>query len=367
MTVRSVERVDVAIIGAGQSGLSAGYWLKQHGIPFVIIDKNARVGDAWRQRWDSLRLFTPARYDGLAGMRFPAASGYFPTKDEMADYLEHYAQHFALPMRLGVAVERVSRNGTGYLIEAGDRHFVAGSVVVAMANYQKPLIPEFAQRLDGSILQLHSSEYRNPAQLRPGGVLVVGAGNSGAEVAVELARSGRKVWLSGRDTGHVPFKIGGFVGRNFLAPLLLRFVFHRLLTLDSPLGRNAQPAGTQKGGPLIRTRPTELAAAGVTRLPRVTGVHDGLAVDTNGKSIAATNVIWCTGFNPGFSWLDLPVFGERGAPMHRRGVVEREPGVYFLGLQFLYAMSSTMIHGAARDSAYVAKEIARRVTSERAR
>jgi putative flavoprotein involved in K+ transport len=360
MTVRSVERTEVAIIGGGQSGLSVGYRLKQRGVPFVIIEKNARVGDTWRRRWDSLRLFSPARYDGLVGMRFPAPRNHFPTKDEMADFLEEYAKTFALPLRTGVTVERVARNGFGFLIAAGDRQFEASQVVIAMANYQKPLIPAFARRLDPAIVQLHSNEYRNPSQLRPGGVLIVGAGNSGAEIAVELARAGHSVWVAGRVTGHVPFKIESFVGRNILGPIVLKGVFHRVLTLDTPFGRRAKPKGALKGTPLIRTRPKEMADAGITRVPRIVGVHDGVPLATDGQSIAVPNIIWCTGYDPGFSWLDLPIFDDNGHPVHQRGVVEREPGLYFIGLPFLYAMSSSMVQGVARDSEHIANAIVHR-------
>ena len=215
--VREPEYIQTVIIGAGQAGLSVGYYLARQGLPFVILEANARVGDTWRQRWDSLRLFTPARFDGLAGMPFPAAGNAFPTKDEMAAYLESYAAHFHLPVRTGLRVQRVSRNGDRYLIEAGPLRLEADHVVVAMATYQQPRVPAFARELSPDIVQLHSSEYRNPGQLRPGAVLIVGAGNSGAEIARELAATHR-TWLSGRDVGHVPFRISAAVPVGRLKP-----------------------------------------------------------------------------------------------------------------------------------------------------
>ena len=171
------EQVEVVVIGAGRQGLSVGYFLARHGVPFVILDANARVGFL-RSRWDSLRLFTAARYDGLVGMPFPAPALSFPTKDEMADYLEAYARYFALPVRSSVRVDRLFREGDRYVVVAGDRRFEASHVVVAMATYQRPRVPEFALQLDPGIVQLHSSEYTNPSQLKPGGVLIAGAGNS---------------------------------------------------------------------------------------------------------------------------------------------------------------------------------------------
>jgi putative flavoprotein involved in K+ transport len=365
--VREPERIQVVVIGAGQSGLSVGYHLARQGVQFVVLEANQRVGDTWRNRWDSLRLFTPARYDGLVGMPFPAPSTSFPTKDAMGDYLEEYARHFKLPIRTGVSVKRVSRKGRGFLVDAGDVRIEAEQVVIAMANFQHRRLPAFASELDPYITQLHSSDYRNPAQLAAGGVLVVGAGNSGAEIAIEAARTGHETWMSGRETGFVPFRIESVMGRYLLAPLLLRFVFHHVLTLKTPMGRKANPTGKPpRGTPLIRTRPRDLQVAGIKRVPKTVGVKDGLPLLEDGRTLGVRNVVWCTGFHPGFSWIDLPVFGPTGAPIHDRGVVTKEPGLYFVGLHFLFAMSSTMIHGAARDAEYIAKAVARRAQREAA-
>lgn len=346
---------NTVVIGGGQAGLATGYFLKQHGEDFVILDKNERTGDSWRDRWDSLRLFTPARFDGLPGMPYPAPAYTFPTKDEMADYLEAYAARFELPVRTGTRVERLSRTDSRYVIEAGDLRFEADNVVVAMSNWQKPRVPVFAQELDPSIVQLHSSEYRNLSQLEDGGVLIVGAGNSGAEIALEVSRN-HPVWLSGRDTGHIPFKIGGFAYRLFLARLIGRVLFHHVLTLKTPIGRKARPKLLSRGQPLVRVKPGDLEAAGIQRVPRTTGVQDGLPVLQDGRVLEVANVIWCTGFQPGFSWIDLPIFGEK-SPVHERGIAVGEPGLYFVGLTFLFAVSSSMIHGVGRDAEYVVKAI----------
>src|SRR5690349_20338054 len=234
------ERFRVVVVGGGQAGLSIGYHLARRGLPFVILDANQRIGDPWRRRWDSLRLFTPARYDGLDGMPFPGDPDYFPTKDEMAAYLESYAARFAMPVRTGVKVDRLSKAGGRFLLSAGDQQLEADQVVIAMANYQRPRLPAFAASLAASICQMHSLAYRNPSQLRPGPVLIVGAGNSGAEIALEVARAGHPTWMSGRETGYVPFRLGGLPGRLFLTRFVLRFLFHRLLTIDTPIGRKAK-------------------------------------------------------------------------------------------------------------------------------
>ncbi len=362
------ERFETVIIGGGQAGLSVGYHLAKRDRPFVILDANERVGDAWRKRWDSLRLFTPARYSGLPGMPFPAPPRAFPTKDEVADYLEAYATRFDLPVRTGTRVDRLSRNGDGFAVAAGDLRFEAENVVVAMATDQLPWVPPFAPELDPRVVQLHSRDYRNPAQLQEGDVLVVGAGNSGAEIALDVA-SGHRTWLSGRDTGHVPFRIDTVAAR-FLVPLVVGFLFHYVLTVNTPIGRKVRPKLLSRGKSLVRVKPEDIAAAGVERVPKVVGVREGLPVLEDGRVLEVNNVIWCTGFRPDFSWIDLPVFGEEEKPkepIHRRGIVATEPGLYFVGLFFLYAGSSALLRGVGRDAEYIAKHMASRTRNGRPR
>lgn len=355
----AAESYDAIVIGAGQAGLAVGYFLQKRGLKFLILDGNARIGDSWRKRWDSLRLFSPAALDGLPGKPFPAARDYFPTKDEMGDYLESYAQHFALPVRMGMKVERVSKQDGRYFVEAGGQRFCAAHVVVAMGGYQRPNVPELAQQLDPAITQFHSSLYKNPSQLKPGPVLLVGGGNSGAELGAELSKT-HKVYMAGRDNGNVPFEVRSWLGRNVLEPMLMRIVFHRILTTSTPIGRKARPHIISKGGPLIRTKASDLAKAGVERTPKVVGVQNGQPVLEDGRTLEVTNVIWCTGYHPSHDWIDLPVFDEDHRPKHDRGVVQGEEGLYFVGLPFLYAMSSAMIHGVARDAEHVVKAIGKR-------
>jgi putative flavoprotein involved in K+ transport len=259
------ERYDVVVIGGGQAGLSVGYYLAESNTHFVILDASARVGDSWRKRWDSLRLFTPCLYNGLAGMPFPGPDFAFPTKDEMADYLEAYADHFRLPVRSEVEVEKLSKQDGRYLVRTKDRVFEAEHVVVAMASYQRQRVPAFSQELRSDIVQLHSAGYRNPRQLRPGPVLIAGAGNSGSEIALELAAAGHRIWMSGRDTGQIPFRIEGLLARLLLCRLVLRVLFHRLLSVGTAFGRRMRPKFLGKGGPLIRVKAEDLAAAGVLR------------------------------------------------------------------------------------------------------
>jgi putative flavoprotein involved in K+ transport len=353
---------ETVIIGGGQTGLSAGYYLARRGRPFVILDANERIGDAWRKRWDSLRLFTPATLSRLPGMKLDLPAWSFPTKDEMADYLESYAARFELQVRNGVEVDGLSKAGGRFVVSAGDDRIEADNAIVATGAHSIPSIPSFAPELDPRIVQVHSSAYRNPSQLQDGDVLLVGAGNSGAELAIELSRSHR-CRLAGPDVGQIPVRHGTLLGR--LGFRGFRFVAHRVVKLDNPLGRKVAAKG--KSDPLIRTRSQDLARAGVERVPRVVGVDGGRPRLEDGRVLDVANVVWCTGFRTDFGWIDLPVFDEAGNPRHVRGVVESEPGLYFLGLVLLYALSSGFLPERGRDAAYVAKHIAARAPRSVAR
>jgi putative flavoprotein involved in K+ transport len=362
-SAQNTTRVETVVIGGGQAGLSVGYHLAQQGIPFVILDAHSRIGDAWRTRWDSLRLFTPARYDGLPGLRFPAKGDEFPSKDQMADFLESYAAHFNLPVRTGMKVDKLSRKDGRFVVNAGGASFEAENVVVAMGSHQKPRVPAFARELDPKIVQLHSLDYRNPSQLKDGGVLIVGVGNSGADIALEVARTHR-TWLAGKESGHVPFRNETFAGR-FILVRIVRFIGHHVLTVNTPIGRRLRPKLRFQAAPLIRVKPQDLLAAGIERVSRLTGTKDGRPLLDDGRLLDVENVIWCTGFTNGFSWIDLPIFGADGEPIYDRGIVPTVPGLYFVGLNFLYAMTSDTVTGVGRDAKRAVDAIAARVAGEK--
>jgi putative flavoprotein involved in K+ transport len=355
--VASTENFDTVVIGGGQAGLAVGYYLKKRGRSFVILDANERIGGSWRTRtWSSLRLFTPARYDGLPGWPFPAPGWSYPTALEAADYLEAYAARFDLPVRSKMAVSRVAKDGDRYVVECGERRFEADRVVVATGFYGIPAVPEFAAELDPRIVQMHSSDYRDPSQLRPGGVLLVGAGNSGADIGMEVSKTHR-TWLSGRDKGQIPFQIEHPL-RRLVVPLLW-FIASHVLTVNTPLGRKVRPHVLEGGAPRIRVKSQDLLAAGVECVAKTVGVHDGLPVLEDGGVMDVANVIWCTGFRQDFSWIDVPVFGEGSEPVHERGVAS-EPGLYFVGLDFLYSFTSENVGGVGRDARHIARHIASR-------
>ncbi len=354
MASNDSERFETLIIGAGQAGLAVGYHLKTSGRSVMIMDANERIGDSWRQRWDSLRAFTPARYDGLPGWPFPAPGWSYPTKDEVADYLEAYAARFQIPVRTGIRVDSVARHAGGFVVMTGRSRYEARNVVVATGGYRAPRIPSFASELDPSIVRFHSSEYRNPSQLKEGGVLVVGAGNSGAEIALESS-SAHQTWLSGRDTGQEPVRAGGFLDRLLTPPFW--FMLSHVLTTRTPPGRRVRHQLSNRGLPLARVRRRDLNRAGVERVPRISGVRDGLPMTAEAGVIDVKNVVWCTGFVSDFSWIDLSVFDQNGEPKHERGVVPSEPGLYFIGLFFLYAGTSSLIGGVGRDARHIARHL----------
>lgn len=352
--------IPTIVIGGGQAGLVTGYHLKKRGLPFLILDAHERIGDAWRRRWDSLRLFTPARYLNFPGMRYRGPKTSWPTKDQIADYLEAYAKKFQLPVRNGVKVDELRKDGNRFVVKAGDTKFEADNVIVAMANYQVPRTPSFANELDRSIVQLHSHDYKNPSQLQPGGVLVVGAGNSGADIAMDVVGS-HPTWMSGKESGHIPFRIESFIAR-YLLVRLVRFVGHHVLTLGTPIGRKVRPKLLRQASPLVRVKPQDLIDAGVKRVSRVTGVRNGLPSLSDGTVVDVRNVIWCTGYRPGFSWIQLPgAFDEDGRVKHDRGMANAAPGLYFVGLHFQYAMSSATVIGVSRDAERVVKVVAQRM------
>ncbi|MCX5047837.1 MULTISPECIES: flavin-containing monooxygenase [unclassified Streptomyces] len=364
------ERIETVVVGGGQAGLATGYHLARTGRPFVILDAGERVGDAWRGRWDSLRLFSPAKFDGLPGLPYPGPAWSFPTRDEYADYLQAYAAWAELPVRTGVSVRRVSYEGGRYVVETetaqGARTYEADNVVVAAGYDRLPKTPSFAGELAPDITQLHAVDYRNPDQLCDGPVLIVGAGNSGADISLELART-HSVLLSGPHPGQIPWRIEHRKAR-VLTPALF-FAFRHLITVRTPMGRKLRPKVLAHSAPLIRVKPADLKAAGVRRVARTSGVREGRPVLADGSAPDVANVVWCTGFRPDISWIDLPganVFDEDGEPAQRRGVVETQPGLYFVGRLFQYAMASSMIQGVGRDAEFVVRHLAARSLPARA-
>jgi putative flavoprotein involved in K+ transport len=354
------ERYDVIVIGAGQAGLATGYYLARRGIRFVILDGGSEIGEVWSKRWDSLRLFSPAKYSSLPGFAFPAAPFHLPTKDEVAAYFKAYAARFHLPVRLGIKVTRVYREGPQYFLETSAGRFTAQQVVIAIGTYHAPKLPAFAKDLDASIVQLHSSQYRNPQQIQIGKVLVVGAGSSGGQIAVDLAQT-HDVYLAGRDPGNAPRR---FLGLDIYWWLYATGLGHlrRNSWLGRKMARSLDRGGSHGGGRVALSTRTILEA-GVKWVPRVAGARNGLPVFDNGQVLDIQTIIWATGYRPDYHWIEGMPVNRAGYPVHTRGVVEGEPGLYVMGLVFQYRMNSHMVGGVGRDAEYLGKVIAERLAT----
>lgn len=354
----AMETFSTIIVGAGQAGLATARELAERGSSCVVLERNDRVGDGWRQQYDSLTLYSPAGHDGLPGLPFPAPKRSFPGKDQVGDYLQQYAEHFELPVRLRVQVDKLASDGSGYLVRTSSGDLHADNVVIATGTHGRtPSIPEFADRLDPAILQLHSSEYRRPAQLAPGPALVVGAAHSGCDIALELAAT-RPTTLVGRDCGQLPLDWSSR-RLHVMLPLLL-FAWQHVLTRRTPIGRKMMPVVRHHGGPMLRVKREHLQQAGVRRnTGRVSGVRNGRPLLDDGTEVDVANVIWATGFHPQFDWIDLPILGADGYPKEYRGVTDFA-GLYFCGLSFQFAFASMVLPGVGRDAAYIAKQIVSR-------
>ena len=350
------ENVDTIVIGGGQSGLAIGYFLSQQSRNFVILDNHSRTGDVWRSRWESLRLFTPSQFDSLPGLPFLQTKNYLPSKNEIADYLETYATHFELPIRHNTRVDKLTSTNQSFQITTNNGNFISRNVIIATGPFQKPFTPELSKQLGANILQMHSNEYVKPQQVAVDNVLIVGAGNSGAEIALELVKTGKNVWLAGRDVGRVP--ANSPAGR-LLNGYPIWWIMTRMLTIDTPIGRKMKTTSAHHGTPLGRATRAEIAAAGVILSPRMTNVVSGKPQLEDGQIIPAKAVIWATGFKADYSWIKIPIFDEHGYPVHDRGVIKSTPGLYFIGLYFQTGLSSSFLGGVSKDAAYITSRLAK--------
>jgi putative flavoprotein involved in K+ transport len=341
------ERREVVVVGGGQAGLAIGYFLAQQGRQFTILEAALEPAAAWRRRWDSLRLFTPARYDALPGLPFPGDPDRYPSRDEVAAYLTDYARRFELPVELDSQVRSLRRVDGAYLVELDDRMYEADQVVVATGPFQVPLVPPIAKRLDAEVVQLHSSAYRGPADVADGRVLVVGGGNTGFQIAEELASS-RKVHLSiGSRQMPLPQRL---LGRDLFWYLDATGLIRK--TAATRIGRRMAGRDTLIGSSpraLRRRHGVELHGRAVDAAGSTVSFDDGTTLDVRG-------VIWATGFGVDHSWIDVPVFDDDGRLVHERGVTESQ-GLYFLGLTWQHTRGSALLGWVNDDAEYIARRI----------
>lgn len=341
----------VIVIGGGQSGLAISYFLKRMNYQFIILDENEHIGDSWRKRWDSLHLFTPAQYDGLPGTKFPMQKNGFPGKDQVAEYFAEYVRKFELPFHTKVKVKKISLNNGTFLLDTSNGAYHAEKLVVASGTHPVPKIPAFAIELSAESSQIHSSEYKNPDGIAEGEVLVVGAGTSGVEIALEVSKY-RKTYISGNPTFHIPDRVFKYVGNFYW------WFVRNILTVKTPIGRKVKKKVLHGGGPLINISIEDLDKDGVIRLARMKGAENGLPVMEDGTVVNAKTIIWCTGFKPDFSWIDIDILNETGWPDTERGVSKKQKGLFFIGMPFQFGLASGLLGGVGRDAKYVAKKLA---------
>jgi putative flavoprotein involved in K+ transport len=348
------QHVDVLVVGAGQAGLAVGWHLRQQRkASFLLLDAGPEVGHVWRSRWDSLRLFTPAEYDALPGMAFPAPAGTYPTKDQVASYLRGYAAAFELPVRLNTRVNRLSKTDDTFIAQTSSGTLTARRVVIATGPFQTPVIPGMADHLATEVVQLHSADYRKPDQLPDGPVLVVGGGNSGLQIAAELAATRPVTIAVGSRPPMLPQR---FLGRDLFWWMTRLGLMTK--TADSRLARRVRA----KGDLVIGTRWRELAELGIQDVPRLESTCGYTATFADGRAADVVAVVWATGFRSEYSWLDIPGAVVDSAVPSERGITAI-PGLSVLGLPWLHTRGSALLGFVKDDAAWLASHLSRQLVT----
>lgn len=336
---------DVVVIGAGQAGLAAGYYLKKNNYSFVVLDKGTCVGDSWRNRYDSLVLFTPRWYSSLPGLNLKGDPNGYAGKDEIADYLEYYAEYFSIPVQMNTEIILLEQTSTGFRVMTNQGQYTAKHIIVATGPFQKPIIPKMAEYLSNDIFQVHSSSYINPSQLNEGEVLVIGAGNSGAQIAVELAKEREVILSVGHKMKFLPLE---FFGKSIFEWFKKLGILSA--SIDSKLGRWI----SKQYDPIFGYELKKCIENGeVVLKPRTYKMTEDVALFEDKSSVQVKNIIWATGFTSDYNWIDInKAFDDKGKPIHQRGKSSIR-GLFFLGLPWQYRRGSALIGGVAEDARYV--------------
>ncbi len=340
---------DVLVIGAGQAGLTVGYYLQQAGLRFLTVDAAEQVGSAWAQRWESLVLFTPRRYNAMPGLPFDGDPDREPTRDEVIDYLHRYATDLDLPVELKSPVTKLSYGEGRYAAELPGRTILADQVIVATGPFQQPRTPPFASSVAADVYQIHSTGYRRPSDLPPGRVVVVGGGNTGYQIAEELAADHEVVMAVGSRQTPLPLRL---LGRQIFWWLTKLGVLG--VSVESRLGRRLSERET-----LIGSSPRHARRVGITLKPRAVDASGRTVRFADGTETEADAIIWATGYKSDYSWIELPVADDQGRVRHRRGVTD-QPGLYFLGLQWQYTRGSALLGFVSEDASHIAHQVVAR-------
>jgi putative flavoprotein involved in K+ transport len=348
------DRHDVVVVGGGQAGLAIGYLLTRRGLRLKILEAADSPGAAWSARWDSLKLFTPARYDSLPGRPFPGDPDAYPGRDDVVGYVADYARDFELPVALDSKVRAVRRGEGGFVVELDDRTYEADQVVVATGPFQVPNVPAVAERLDPAVVQFHSSAYSAPGDVAVGRVLVVGGGNTGFQIAQELSHT-HDVHLSiGSRQTPLPQRIAG---RDLFRYLQATGLMGK--AADSRIGQRMQARET-----LIGSSPRAARRGGIHLLGRTVDVSGPDVTFIDGALLHPTTVVWATGFGLDHSWIDAPIFDASGHLVHERGVTA-SPGLYFLGLPWQHTRGSALLGWVKDDAEYLAHRICATASAHR--
>jgi putative flavoprotein involved in K+ transport len=342
----SADRVDVAVVGAGQAGLAMGYFLARQGRRFVVLEASASIGSAWRNRWDSLVLFTPRRYDSLPGLPFPGDPDGYPGRDEVIEYLERYATTFELPVELNSPVRSVApaAGADGFVLEVETRTLDADQVVVATGPFQAPNVPAFAADLASDVFQVHSTGYRRPSDVPDGSVVVVGGGNTGFQIAKELSSTHTVQLAVGSRQTPLPQRL---LGRDLFWWLTKTGLIRK--TVESRIGRRARNRDT-----LIGASVRDLRRQGVEIKPRAVAASGAAVTFQDGSTTDVDAVIWSTGYRSEYDWIHVPVFDEEGRVIHRRGATDY-PGLFFLGLTWQYTRGSALLGWVREDAEFISE------------
>lgn len=338
------QTLDLVIVGGGQAGLAAAYYASRRNLRYIVLEAGNSVGQSWENRYDSLKLFTPRKYSNLPGLLLSNDPEGYPTKDEVATYLRSYAEHFDLKVDANQPVTRLSKGDGFFLIETPINHYKSRAVIIATGPFQAPRLPAWDTKL--AIPNMHSATYRNPGQIPHGKVLVVGGGNSGAQIAEELAAT-HEVVLAARDK--LMFIPTHIVGKS------LFWWLDKLHLLNAPAESLRAKLILNHGEPIIGTKlPALIKQERVRIKPEATGGSGSSVTFADGSTEQFASVIWSTGYTTDYSWLHIPeAMDNNKYPLHVHGQAVRVDGLYFVGLNWLRSRSSALLGGVGADAKFI--------------